>query len=90
MTATPSTPPSPPPLPSHVQGMMTQMVSEASSSLLPAVQSQAPPIVDIKNLLDARSLGMVQEIKNHLNLSNEAEALRMLIALGYQKIRPQF
>jgi len=49
-----------------------------------------PEPQDLRNLIDSRSWGMLQEVKNHLNLSSEAEALRLLISLGYQKIRPQF
>lgn len=45
---------------------------------------------DLRHLIDSRSWGMLQEVKNHLNLSSETEALRLLISLGYQKIRPQF
>lgn len=45
---------------------------------------------DLRNVLDARSWTMIQEVKNHFNLSNEAEAVRLLIAMGYQKMRSQF
>lgn len=37
--------------------------------------------------LDAQSLEMLKEIKEQFNLSNEGEALRMLIKIGYQKAR---
>lgn len=50
-------------------------------------QSQVPSIADIRSLMDARSISMIQEVKNQFNLSSEAEALRLLIAIGYQKIR---
>ncbi len=71
---------------------MPPMITETSnlpifSALATSTSSHEP---ELKSLLDARSWGMVQEIKNHLNLSSETEALRLLIALGYQKIRPQF
>lgn len=45
---------------------------------------------ELRNVLDARSWTMIQEVKNHFNLSSEAEAVRLLIAMGYQKMRSQF
>lgn len=83
-TTAATTPSAPPP--------MSPMITETSnlpifSALATNASSHEP---ELKTLLDARSWGMVQEIKNHLNLSSETEALRLLIALGYQKIRPQF
>ena len=38
--------------------------------------------------LDERSLRMVREIQDRFNLSSENEAIRMLIVLGYEKVRP--
>jgi len=37
--------------------------------------------------LDSRSFAMIQEVKNQFNLSNETEALRLLISLGYSKAK---
>ena len=45
---------------------------------------------DLRGLLDSRSLNMIQEVKNHFNLSSESEAIRLLLAMGYQKVRTQF
>ncbi len=45
---------------------------------------------DLRSVLDARSWTMIQEVKNHFNLSSETEAVRLLIAMGYQKMRSQF
>lgn len=42
---------------------------------------------DFKSSLDGRSLAMISDIKNQFNLSSETEALRMLVALGYQKLK---
>lgn len=85
-TTAATTPPTPTPM------SMSPMITEASNlPIFSALATNAPTLEpDLKSLLDARSWGMVQEIKNHLNLSSETEALRLLIALGYQKIRPQF
>lgn len=46
--------------------------------------------IDLKGVLDNRSWAMLQEVKNHFNLSSETEAVRLLIAMGYQKMRTQF
>ena len=39
-------------------------------------------------LLDERSLKMAREIQNRFNLSNEHEAIRMLVVMGYEKLFP--
>lgn len=52
---------------------------------LPSVTGQ-----DLRSVLDSRSWTMIQEVKNHFNLSTETEAVRLLIAMGYQKMRSQF
>ncbi len=45
---------------------------------------------DLKMLLDPRSFAMLQEVRSHLNLSNENEALRLLVSLGFEKVRGLF
>ena len=47
---------------------------------------RASNLPSLKNL-DALSLEMLHEIKCGFNLSDEAEALRMLIKLGYEKAK---
>lgn len=37
--------------------------------------------------LDAKSLAMIQEVKTTFNLSNDNEAVRMLLAIGYAKAK---
>lgn len=37
--------------------------------------------------LDAHTLTMIQEVKNQFNLSSNTEALRLLVAAGYKRIR---
>ena len=37
--------------------------------------------------LDYRSLSMIREIKNELNLSSDTEALRLLISIGFKKLK---
>lgn len=38
--------------------------------------------------LDGKSLEMIQEIKHHLNLSTDLEALRALLKVGYDRLSP--
>jgi hypothetical protein len=37
---------------------------------------------------DSNCQAMIQEVKTHLNLSSEQEALRVLVSLGYKQIKP--
>jgi len=75
-----------------INNPMSPMLTEPSYPLFQALMAnqQAQEPQDLRTLIDSRSWGMLQEVKNHLNLSTETEALRLLISLGYQKIRPQF
>jgi hypothetical protein len=52
--------------------------------------ANVPQGQELRSVLDARSWTMIQEVKNHFNLSSETEAVRLLIAMGYQKMRSQF
>ena len=40
------------------------------------------------NLLDKRSLKIIEETRVRLNLSSETEALRLLLSLGFEKVYP--
>lgn len=60
----------------------------------PAVVAEPPPIEMPRSslsasyeTLDALSLEMLNEIKNGFNLSDQTEALRLLIKLGYLKAK---
>ena len=68
-----------------------------TSSTLPATQNNftnalvtSPAEDQLKTQLDMKSWAMIQEVKNLCNLSTEAEALRLLITIGYNKIKSQF
>ena len=52
-----------------------------------ATAATAAPFSTSVSGLDSRSLAMIQEVKNGLNLSSDAEALRALIALGYRGVK---
>lgn len=47
----------------------------------------APPKAVSGVALDARSLETLRRVQSRLNLSSEGEALRMLISLGYDRLR---
>ena len=66
------------------------LTQENNSAVLNAFNQQLQSQGDLKSALDSRSWTMIQEVKNHFNLSSETEAVRLLIAMGYQKMRSQF
>ncbi len=77
----PASPPQPP---------FSSMSIPAASVAAPSMTQQMPQqMIEHKALpLDERSLRMVREIQERFNLSHENEAIRMLIVLGYEKVRP--
>lgn len=52
-----------------------------------AAQTSSPPVSESALNLDSKSLEMLREIKEQFNLSEEREALRMLIKIGYTKAK---
>lgn len=59
----------------------------------PAQQPQAAPSTSSNTLsaqMDSRSMDMIQEVKNRFNLSSDTEAMRLLIATGYNKVKDLF
>jgi hypothetical protein len=60
-----------------------------SSSVIQQGNSMDLRSLELLNL-DSKSLLMAREIRDHFNLSSETEAIRLLISIGYQKIRTQF
>ena len=44
----------------------------------------------LEGYLDRRSLDLLDQVKTHLNLSSKVEANRLLITLGYDKIKSLF
>ena len=40
--------------------------------------------------LDANSKAMIQEVKRKLNLSSDPEAIRMMLSIGYERIKSLF
>jgi len=52
-----------------------------------SVAPPPPPPVTLANLLDSRSLEFIRDYQYRMNLSSESEALRALIALGYDRAR---
>lgn len=73
-----SQPPASPPMPTAPSS--SQPLSEPAFSTPKQVSSN-----DL--MLDETTQSLIQEVKNELNLSSDYEVLRMLIKIGYQKVR---
>lgn len=73
-----------------VQPKVPQSFSPVSP-LVPQSTAQVSQAPETKpsslSQLDAKSVSMIHEVKAHLNLSCEQEALRVLISLGYSKVK---
>ncbi len=77
----------PPPVstPATTAGATSQPLSTT-----PAHQTSAAPLtsaVVCLDGLDELTLNMIREVKSELNLSSDVESLRMLVKIGYQKVR---
>ncbi len=46
-----------------------------------------PELREDSHKMDSRSLDMIQEVKIQFNLSSDTEAMRMLIAVGYNQVK---
>lgn len=68
-----------PPLQTHAQTHMPQQTTA------PAVTTSSNP--NSLAGLDARSMDMIQEVKIQFNLSSDLEAMRLLLANGYNQIK---
>lgn len=71
----PQTNPVPPPSPQAQPNVAAQTSTPTPSATSASLQ------------LDSKSHELIQKVRTSLNLGSEAEALRMLIALGYDRIR---
>jgi hypothetical protein len=54
-----------------------------------SIQNFQPP-ANLQALLDDKSLNVIEEVRTFLNLSSDVEACRVLITLGYERIRAVF
>ena len=68
---------------SNVKAPPQSLIAEARPQPAPAT----PPKVTSFDALDYKSQNWVRDVKGRFNLSSESEALRLLIALGYQKAK---
>lgn len=73
--------------PTQPPAQSTDETPQAWATNQKQAQSQSPQNPNVLSLhgLDTLSLEMLEEVKNGFNLSDQAEALRMLIKLGYLK-----
>ncbi len=67
---------------------------EMATAVKQTVQTQTLTTTHIEsslpatNPIDTKSLEILREVQKRLNLSSELEALRMLVLLGFEKIKP--
>jgi hypothetical protein len=93
----PTPPPLPPQAPTYTppstsqpsHSYQTVNTSISSQSIQPAAPAPMPaPAASAKAPLhDEMTQALIREVKNELNLSSDQEALRMLVKIGYQKVR---
>jgi hypothetical protein len=62
----------------------SQRTTEAPHTQQNSSSSSASPR---QQSTDSRSLDMIQEVKNQFNLSSDTEAMRLLIAVGYNQVK---
>lgn len=65
---------------------MPQTAGQASHSQYPHHRQNAEVRQTIETM-DPRSLAMIQEVKNLFNLSQDQEALRLLISVGFNQLK---
>lgn len=81
------------PMASSLRQAPPQQSHFASATSSAAVSAAAPAPASVPNTessifgLDSGSLAMIQEVKEGLNLSNDSEALRMIIKVGYTRAK---
>lgn len=73
------------PAPSHTPSPQTP-AAPAATSPTAAPPKNASPTFQI----DARSMAAARELQQRFNLSNEGDAIRMLITLGLERLREMF
>lgn len=64
---------------------ITPQTPAATTPIQQQPQSSAP--VAAKTTLDELTQSLIREVKSELNLSTDQEALRMLVKIGYQKVK---
>lgn len=68
--------------PLQTQTQTQTQVSYTEKTLTATTQTR-----DLVEVLDASTKGMIQEVKEELNLSSDLEALRMLVKIGYGRAK---
>lgn len=80
----------PPPPPQLQPQPQPRIFSAPAPTPPPPPPTVAPGPVAVSWMVDPRSLQAARELQDKLNLSNEVEALRMLITLGAERARQVF
>lgn len=69
------------------QNNLTQNTQTTTVVVNQAPAPVASVTLDLSSFFDAKSLEIIRDVQRRLNLSHEKEALRMLIVLGYDRIK---
>lgn len=77
----------PPVINVHVGAQTPTTPPQQNPPPAPEVAALKSPSSSLVSQLDSKSLAMIQEVKEEFNLSDENEALRMLIKIGYSRAK---
>ncbi|MEZ0392647.1 MAG: hypothetical protein ACAH59_10545 [Pseudobdellovibrionaceae bacterium] len=69
------------------QDLKERIQTKAAPEQLPLPEPSPEPSPSRAGGLDNRSLDMIQEVKIQFNLSSDTEAMRLLIAIGYNQVK---
>ena len=73
--------------PSTLRSLVSKKNQEPlSETNTPPLTASQPPIQE----LDSKTLEILTEVKKNLNLSQDYEVIRMLVALGYERVKQLF
>lgn len=75
------------PAPAPTTPATPTMAAPAAAPIQSAPLRADPPKQETRLGLDPKSLEMLREIREDFNLSNDSEALRMLVKIGYTKAK---
>ncbi|MCK6597007.1 MAG: hypothetical protein L6Q37_01470, partial [Bdellovibrionaceae bacterium] len=78
------------PVGSQKSNEISKVSSSAVTSLSPSQEIQKTKDFSLLTGLDAKSLLMINEVKQQLNLSSDLESLKLLIQAGYNKTKKLF
>ncbi len=75
------------PIPPYQGPPVTQSTHQNQAPQPPPINAYVSPASNQVLNFDETTQILIREVKNELNLSSDSEALRMLVKIGYQKVR---